>query len=263
VAAKAYFKADSDFVADNLLEARVVLANGSAFTASESLNSDLFWALKGAGHNFGIVSEFRLKVYENDPKEKWIVGEYFFSQEKLEDVILIMNSLTDNGKKLYPVGLATMLAFIRRPEKDPLNVSTDHFRGGPTANINEAVLSLILIYQGSQEEGMKVFQPFQNIPSIASQTKLTNYLGVIKVIGVDEDGRACQPPGARHSLPISLETYNAKATREAYSIFNNYTAIYKDLSRSSVLMESYSLQGVRAVPDESSAVPDRQSNILM
>lgn len=48
---------------DNLLEADVVLANGSFVTANEKVNSDLFWALRGGGGNFGVVTSFMYKLY--------------------------------------------------------------------------------------------------------------------------------------------------------------------------------------------------------
>jgi len=105
--------------ADQLLEARLVLADGSAITVSPKSHSDLFWGLKGAGHNFGILSELKFKIHPGG--RPWTRNEMFFKGDKVEQVFAEANKLTEEAN--HPPELMHLIIFWRRPDIDPDNVS--------------------------------------------------------------------------------------------------------------------------------------------
>jgi len=79
-----YLTREYGLTIDNLLSADVVLADGSFVTASERAHSDLFWALRGGGGNFGVVTSFEFRVH---PVKSMYAGPTFWPLEQSAEVM--------------------------------------------------------------------------------------------------------------------------------------------------------------------------------
>ena len=100
------------------LQATVVTADGSILTASETKNPDLFWGIRGAGSNLGVVTEFVLELY---PQRRTVYsGTAIYMLPHLEQ----LNALTEEWWKNGPSDKEAMLqAWSRGPDG---NVRSSH-----------------------------------------------------------------------------------------------------------------------------------------
>jgi len=79
-----YLTRNYGLTVDNLIEADVVLADGSFVTANEKQYTDLFWALRGGGGNFGIVTSFK---YQLHPVDNVVAGPMFWPVDQTEKMM--------------------------------------------------------------------------------------------------------------------------------------------------------------------------------
>lgn len=95
------------YALDNLVSARVVLYNGTVVEASDHNNTDLFWALRGAGHNFGVVTSYQMRLYDLTPSDTWTVYDWIFPESALEDLYSLVNTFEgpDRADKLMLNGV--------------------------------------------------------------------------------------------------------------------------------------------------------------
>ena len=107
-------------IADNFISLNVVLADGSAITVSESSYPDLWWAMRGAGHNFGIVTSLNQRIYKSTV-DAWFYSTYTFTQDKLENVFEAVNNMMNNGTQ--PKELMNYIVYGWIPEISTTEVS--------------------------------------------------------------------------------------------------------------------------------------------
>jgi FAD/FMN-containing dehydrogenase len=121
---------------DHLLEADVVLADGSFVTASEHDHPDLLWALQGGGGNFGVVTSFLFRL---QPLPNLTAGPMLWSLDKSEEVLRWYRDFIVNA----PEDLNGFFAFLSVPGVAPF----------PEALWNQKVCGVVWAYTGDDPEG--------------------------------------------------------------------------------------------------------------
>jgi hypothetical protein len=129
---------------DNLIEADVVLADGTFVTANASHNEDLFWALRGGGGNFGIVTSF---VFRAHPVKTIVGGPIFW---KIQDGRQIMQWYREFLPKA-PVDLFPFFGIKTIPSTDPF----------PKDLWGRKVCALICCYSGPTDKAEEAMKPIR------------------------------------------------------------------------------------------------------
>jgi FAD/FMN-containing dehydrogenase len=134
------------YVCDNLLQAEVVTADGRIVTASPAENDDLFWALRGGGGNFGIVTTFHLQLHELGPTV--LGGLLVYPPDNASELVRFYREFL----RTAPDAVGGGLAFICAP---PEEFVPEPVRGQP-------VIGVVVCYAGPVDEGEAAFKPLRD-----------------------------------------------------------------------------------------------------
>ncbi|KAK4442734.1 FAD-binding domain-containing protein [Podospora aff. communis PSN243] len=232
--------------ADQILEARVVLANGTAVVASPTSNEDLFWGLRGAGHNFGIVTSVKHKIYDSIPT--WSMVNLVFTEDKLEQVFDLANSFI--SQEDHPAELILWHTFLRRPDIDPVN----------------SVVSMLFIHPGPPSLLAPFADPFNALSPAWNHTYDSfAYPELFSLMRVDESSTfACAKGMYRHMMGVYVPEYNSTSLRTVFDLFNGIVKKYPDIAPTAVyFVEGYSQQATTRVADRDTAIPWRGTPLLV
>jgi FAD/FMN-containing dehydrogenase len=127
---------------DNLLEAELVLASGERVRANAEEHPDLYWAIRGGGGNFGVVTSFLFRLHDVDTV---VAGPTFWPVELGAEVLSAYREFLPNA----PRELNAFFAFATVPPGPPFPEEI-HMR---------KVCGVISCYVGSEEDAAKALAP--------------------------------------------------------------------------------------------------------
>lgn len=125
---------------DNLIGADVVTADGRLMSANASENNDLFWALRGGGGNFGVVTAFEYRLHDVEP----IVGGLaVYSGDRLKDMLRFYRDFTASAP-------------------DQLETQAGAMIGPPGTPVEGQVAGWMAVcHSGPQAEGERIVAPIK------------------------------------------------------------------------------------------------------
>jgi FAD/FMN-containing dehydrogenase len=129
---------------DNLLSVDIVLADGRFITANANQNQDLFWAVRGGGGNFGVVTAFTFKLH---PVSMLYAGPLLYEMSEAADVMKWYQKLIKNA----PNDLNGFFAFITIPPGPPF---PEHLH-------LKKLCGVVWAYSGPLEKAEEVFKPIR------------------------------------------------------------------------------------------------------
>ena len=214
------------FGVDTLISLRYVAADGKITTVTPQ-DQDLWWALRGAGPNFGVVTSavVKSKHVAQANNTAWL-GSLTYSGDKLEAVVAAINEI-----KLEPE-MNVFLYFAVSESKPVILVTT--------------------FYYGDEATARQKFAPFLKISLISQKTGITPYNQWNS--GADP---ICTRGGRKPSYAAGMLHMLPRVWRAVWNEFVRFTE-NPGTEHSIILMEAYSLGKGRSVADSASAFPFRQ-----
>jgi FAD/FMN-containing dehydrogenase len=156
---------------DNLLEADMVLADGSFVTVNEKQNQDLFWAIRGGGGNFGVVTSFKFQAH---PVKTIFGGPTLWPIEKTEEIMAWYDEFIRNASDDLDGFIATLII--------PGAPFPEHLH-------NKQFCGIVWCYAGDMNKAKEVFEP------ILAMNPLFDHVGEMPYPAIQTLFDGLFPPG--------------------------------------------------------------------
>ena len=138
---------------DSVIGADVVTADGQLVRASATSHADLFWALRGASGNFGVVTALEFKLY---PVGEMYGGALFFPMERAEQVLAAYSQWVAT----LPDEMTSSIVLMRVPPRPDV---PEFLRG-------KSIVTVRAAYAGAEGDGARLLQPLRDLGGLLAET---------------------------------------------------------------------------------------------
>jgi FAD/FMN-containing dehydrogenase len=218
---------------DALLAVEIVTADGRQVTASADSHPDLFWAIRGGGGNFGVVTRFQFRLF---PVGQILGGALFLpaTREALTGLIPAAQAAPDE---------LTTISFLMRIPPMPFV---------PAETVGELSLVVMFVWCGEPEKGQAALQPFRQLAApLAEAVMPMPYPGIYQLLAEAE-----KRGNAMHRSRL-LETIDDQAA-------DAILAAMAEPSSPAAMVQIRGLGGAMArVPADATAFAHRRAPIML
>ena len=172
---------------DALVSVEIVTADGRIVIASATENADLFWAVRGGGGNFGVVTRFQFRLY---PVSTVLAGALFLSPTR--EALRRLEAVAAAA----PEALTTIATLLPAP---PAPFIPESVQG-------QLTLAVMFVYDGDPESGQKALEPFR-----ALSTPMAEFVMPMPYVGMYEMLKAAEQRSPASHRSLFLDTLDDEA----------------------------------------------------
>ncbi|KAI0003944.1 hypothetical protein F4779DRAFT_621626 [Xylariaceae sp. FL0662B] len=228
-------------LSDALKSIKLALWNGTIVEASDNVNSDLFWGLRGAGHNLGVVVESTFKTWPDEGGMHYN-ADMVFTDDSLEGVVELIKRITEGG---IDPSLFLILGYVF------------------DSKAKKPVLMVNIVYAHNEAAGSHIAAMFASTTGDAVKP-ITRVFFNESYIDFTELGSGHALPGVCDlNLKNTLYTastssiFEVGAMKHLYESYKSFIRTHPAAKRSILLFEAASGHAVAALPDNYSSYPHR------
>ncbi|CAH0021155.1 unnamed protein product [Clonostachys rhizophaga] len=224
-------------VLDNLLSARLVTAEGRVVDVSKSQNPDLFWAIRGAGANFGIVTSAVFKLNKAPNGGQVLNADFIIPATSNSSYMDLLQTL-----ERMPPELAT-ISFVLWNE-----------------TISQPQILANWVYTGPREQGMRLIDPIFRLNPVRSEIKMVAWKDLVGTAGFGIDGLYCQPSNTQFTqISTNVRRLDAKTFKTMFEKMNSFYRRVPAARASSIELEIFNTDAAKRVPRDETAYPWRDT----